>query len=63
MIIANAIFEGMDAYMSEPLLVLSSADILLCPADRAWQEAQQFTLTVTAFVLEVLPFRSGNRSD
>ena len=62
MIIANAIFEGMDAYMSEPLLVLGLADILLCPADRTCQEGQ-FTLTVTAFILEMLPFRSGNCSD
>ena len=49
--------------MLTSLLVLGSADILLCPADRAWPEAQQFTRTVTAFILEVLPFRSGNRSD
>jgi hypothetical protein len=41
--------------MCPNFLVFGSAEILLCPADLAWQEGQQFTLTLTASVFEMLP--------
>jgi hypothetical protein len=48
MITANASFEGMDVYVSE----LSGVRFGGHPA---WQEGQQFTLTLTASVFEMLP--------